>query len=162
MPNREHNEAITALGILGIAAAFLYAFMGNPTSGLAEVQPGQYLMGAAADAFLKMASAAELYGINLHIVSSYRTADKQIDLWNKALKKYKTEKEAMKWTAKPGTSNHEKGIAVDIKLSPDILNDSANVSKLEKTDTYKWLAKNASRFGFKRSPTEPWHWVYYG
>lgn len=157
------NEGLQAIGIIGIGFAFLYAFFRDDGhTDLQEIQPGQFLIKAAASRFLEMVTDANSAGIGLIVVSSYRSSDKQVELWNKAIARYKTEKEAKKWTAYPGTSNHEKGLAVDIKLSQSLLNDSTNVSKLEKTDIYTWLSKNAGRYEFKRSPTEPWHWVYYG
>lgn len=47
-------------------------------------------------------------------------------------------------TAVPGTSMHERGLAVDFQDLPG---------------AWAWLAANASRFGFRNNlPTEPWHW----
>lgn len=41
--------------------------------------------------------------------------------------------------AKPGTSNHEKGVAIDFKNTPG---------------AWDWLKKNAQRFGLKNLPSE--------
>ena len=53
--------------------------------------------------------------------------------------------------AKPGTSMHEKGLAIDFE-------NCSNRS----TPVYKWLAANASRYGFQNldssTKDEPWHW----
>ena len=47
-------------------------------------------------------------------------------------------------TAIPGTSMHERGLAVDFENRPG---------------AWVWLAANAGRFGFRNNlPTEPWHW----
>jgi LAS superfamily LD-carboxypeptidase LdcB len=48
--------------------------------------------------------------------------------------------------AKPGTSNHGKGSAIDVK----------NCRRGSKVHT--WLVDNASRFNFKPLSSEPWHW----
>lgn len=49
------------------------------------------------------------------IVSGYRSNEEQQGLWDKALKKYNgNEQEAAKYVARPGTSNHNKGLAVDL------------------------------------------------
>ena len=48
--------------------------------------------------------------------------------------------------AKPGTSNHGKGSAIDVK----------NCKRGNKVHT--WLVDNASRFNFKPLSSEPWHW----
>ncbi len=50
-------------------------------------------------------------------------------------------------TARPGSSMHERGLAVDFR----------NCST-RSTACYRWLAGNASRFGFFNLPSEPWHW----
>ncbi|MCA9332303.1 D-alanyl-D-alanine carboxypeptidase family protein [Candidatus Saccharibacteria bacterium] len=50
-------------------------------------------------------------------------------------------------TAKPGTSMHERGLAIDFK----------NCST-HSTACFTWLAANAERFGFKNLPSEAWHW----
>lgn len=50
-------------------------------------------------------------------------------------------------TARPGTSNHERGLAIDFR----------NCSS-RGTACYRWLAGNAAGFGFYNLPSEPWHW----
>ena len=54
-------------------------------------------------------------------------------------------------TAIPGTSMHERGLAIDFD------NCSYRGSAC-----YIWLANNASRFGFFNLPSEPWHWSING
>jgi LAS superfamily LD-carboxypeptidase LdcB len=50
-------------------------------------------------------------------------------------------------TAKPGTSMHEKGLAIDFELC-----------STRTTKCHTWLAKHAASYGFKNLPSEPWHW----
>jgi hypothetical protein len=50
-------------------------------------------------------------------------------------------------TARPGTSLHEQGLAIDF----------ANCSS-HTTRCWQWLDANAARFGFFNLPSEPWHW----
>jgi hypothetical protein len=50
-------------------------------------------------------------------------------------------------TARPGTSNHERGMAIDFR----------NCSS-RGTACYQWLAGHASSYGFYNLPSEPWHW----
>jgi len=45
--------------------------------------------------------------------------------------------------AKPGTSNHERGIAVDLQLS---------------ASQFNWMKKHASKYGLYNFPAERWHW----
>ena len=65
---------------------------------------------------------------------------------------------------KPGTSEHNLGLAVDFNY--------VNLD-FEETESFKWLQKNAENYGFilrykkeKEEITkvdyEPWHWRYVG
>jgi D-alanyl-D-alanine carboxypeptidase len=58
-------------------------------------------------------------------------------------------------TARPGTSNHEGGQAVDF--------DCADGQPMtHASPCYRWLAANASRYGLYNLPSEPWHWSVTG
>jgi LAS superfamily LD-carboxypeptidase LdcB len=50
-------------------------------------------------------------------------------------------------TARPGTSMHEQGLAIDF-----------NNCSSRSTACYQWLSGNASSYGFRNLPSEPWHW----
>jgi hypothetical protein len=50
-------------------------------------------------------------------------------------------------TARPGTSMHEQGLAIDF------FNCSTR-----STACYQWLAANAATYGLYNLPSEPWHW----
>jgi hypothetical protein len=50
-------------------------------------------------------------------------------------------------TARPGTSLHEQGLAIDFD----------NCSS-RSTACHQWLAANAATYGFFNLPSEPWHW----
>lgn len=53
-------------------------------------------------------------------------------------------------TAIPGRSMHERGLAIDFSL---------NGSSIKGGSTgFKWLVNNASKYGLKNLPSEPWHW----
>jgi hypothetical protein len=64
-------------------------------------------------------------GGRVHLVSGYRSLERQTELWNEALAKYGDPEIADDWVARPGTSNHERGIAVDlggdIELAVDLV-----------------------------------------
>lgn len=53
-------------------------------------------------------------------------------------------------TARPGSSMHEQGLAIDFTQGGRILNRSSS--------GFRWLQSNAGRFGLKNLPSEPWHW----
>ena len=53
-------------------------------------------------------------------------------------------------TAIPGTSQHERGLAIDFTSGGSALSSGGS--------GYSWLKANASRYGFHNLPGEPWHW----
>jgi LAS superfamily LD-carboxypeptidase LdcB len=53
-------------------------------------------------------------------------------------------------TARPGSSQHERGLAIDFTQGGRTLTRSSS--------GYRWLKANAHRFGMKNLPSEPWHW----
>jgi LAS superfamily LD-carboxypeptidase LdcB len=54
-------------------------------------------------------------------------------------------------TARPGFSMHEQGLAIDFSYNGATIGSRSNPA-------YRWLASNASRFGFYNLPSEAWHW----
>lgn len=127
-----------------------------PRSVLCEVAsaPGHLLRCDAADAFAELAAAYEAdTGRPLRVVSSYRTFAEQVDL--RAVKGW--------LAARPGTSQHGRGVAVDL----------ADMGRLGQFDApgYRWMTENAPAFGWYHpaamepggsGPPEPWHWEYVG
>ncbi|MDL9999038.1 M15 family metallopeptidase [Variovorax sp. J22P240] len=55
-------------------------------------------------------------------------------------------------TAKPGTSMHERGLAIDFKYGAQM------AGQFKDTPGFGWLQRNAARFGLKNYAKEPWHW----
>ena len=54
-------------------------------------------------------------------------------------------------TARPGTSMHERGLAIDFQYNGALITSRSNAG-------FRWLAANAGRFGLSNLPEEPWHW----
>ena len=54
-------------------------------------------------------------------------------------------------TARPGSSLHEQGLAVDFSVNGRFIESRSS-------EEFRWLAANAGRFGFHNLPSEPWHW----
>ena len=54
-------------------------------------------------------------------------------------------------TAIPGTSNHERGLAVDFTTNGRVISSRNDPA-------FRWLEENAATFGFYNLPSEPWHW----
>ena len=57
-------------------------------------------------------------------------------------------------TARPGASMHERGLAVDFTQNGRAL--------WSNTSGYRWLKRNAAKYGFRNLPSEPWHWSVNG
>ncbi|NMO22739.1 D-alanyl-D-alanine carboxypeptidase [Pyxidicoccus fallax] len=110
---------------------------------LVHVQRGERLQHAAAAAFKRMHESARTEGVSLRVTSGYRSRQEQRWLYERYRKGLGPQ------AARPGRSNHQRGLAVDLVVG--------DVS----TTTYEWLASNACRFGFRRTvASEPWHWEY--
>ncbi len=58
-------------------------------------------------------------------------------------------------TARPGTSMHEQGLAIDFTSNGSLITSRSN-------SAFQWLAANAARFGLYNLPSEPWHWSVNG
>ena len=82
----------------------------------------------------------------------YRTIEYQTILWERNKVKYGSEEEAARHTARPGTSPHHTGRAIDFADKGGRLD--------EKSQLYQWLLINGIRFGFYNYKLEPWHWEY--
>lgn len=54
-------------------------------------------------------------------------------------------------TARPGTSMHERGLAIDFTSGGSLIRSRSDPA-------FRWLSANASRFGLYNLPEEPWHW----
>jgi hypothetical protein len=111
-----------------------------------------YLTPAAADDFNRMVSAAKQDGVDIKSSQGYRDLGSEEEGCGKgftqwcAWKKYKSGAGAL--AAKPGTSNHGLGLAVDID----------NCRKGGKV--HNWLKDNAEKFKFYPFSRESWHWTY--
>jgi hypothetical protein len=54
-------------------------------------------------------------------------------------------------TARPGASQHERGLAIDFSSGGSLIQSRSNPA-------FQWLAGNAGSYGFYNLPSEPWHW----
>lgn len=89
----------------------------------------------------------------LRIISAYRSPEYQASLRKK-------EPNAGR-AALARNSPHSTGQALDIYVGgePTITKDANRLIQVQ-TPAYKWLVKNAHRFGFYPYFYEPWHWEY--
>lgn len=89
---------------------------------------------------LAMIQAAAADGVVLN-GGGFRTYDEQVVLYNKYLNG------TGNLAARPGTSNHETGEAIDFENCGS-----------RSTACYKWLAAHAAEYGYYNLPSESWHW----
>ena len=122
----------------------------------------------AAQAIEKLFSAALKEGYSLYGISGYRSYDRQKEIFLDNIVK-KGKEHTLKYSAAPGTSEHQTGLAMDVSSK------SVNfklVPEFAKTAEGKWLA-HAHEYGFIiRYPKdhyeitgyayEPWHIRYVG
>lgn len=103
---------------------------------------------AYASSLQKMIDAARADGINLHLISGYRSIEEQQAIWDKGKwvtkngKKQRVTQDGRP-IAKPGGSYHQWGGAFD-----------ANTKNAK---SYNWLKANAKKFGFSRQNNDPNH-----
>lgn len=119
-----------------------------------------------------MLEAAWEDGVNLKVLSPYRSYATQQRLFNNKVQRVidsgtpaeRAEEVAATVVARPGTSEHHTGLAIDFNSVED---------SFEKTAMYRWLDKNAQDYGFilrytaeKQEITgvihESWHWRFVG
>jgi hypothetical protein len=133
--------------------------LSNPSSfSSAPTDSDNTMTTSTACAFDKMASAAKKDGVRITIASAFRTIARQEYFW----KCYQTKKcNSGNLAAQPGTSNHGKGIALD--LNTDCGKQTRAKPNCNKSKVYQWLYNNGHKYGFTRTvKSEPWHWEFRG
>lgn len=128
--------------------------------------PADYAPGVNSEAqaaFDEMQAAAADEGLNIYISSGYRSYDYQAGLYQRYV--YKDGKaEADRYSARPGHSEHQTGLAFDLNSIDNSFAD---------TKEGKWVLRNCYKYGFiirypadKEDVTgymwEPWHIRYLG
>lgn len=125
----------------------------------------------------RMMDGARAAGLQPTICSSYRTQEKQEALFQNKVQtllaegcgRQEAEEQAATWVARPGTSEHQAGLAVDIVDKSYQLLDQGQ----EETAVQKWLMEHCAEYGYiLRYPAdksaltgvnyEPWHYRYVG
>jgi len=137
---------------------------------LVSVGGGFKLRAKAAEQFSKMKDDMNAQGYRIHVMAAYRTYQRQVSKYSNAAKSDGIAS-ADRQFARPGHSEHQTGLAVDIlhKTGFKYMTQAA----FENTKEYAWLTANAYKYGFiLRYPLEyvdihgfiyePWHWRYVG
>ena len=127
---------------------------------------GMQLVDIAKEAFESMSDDAKKEGMNIIAMSSYRSYDYQVNLYNNYVKTDGKEA-ADTYSARPGYSEHQTGLAVDV------YNLELPYTSFEETEEFNWMQENAYKYGFiLRFPKdkvditgyqyEAWHYRYVG
>lgn len=144
---------------------------------LVQLNNGQSVDRRIYDDLIAMLQAAKSEELNPLICSSYRTNEKQEQLYQNKVSEYLSQgyskveasDKAAFWVARPGTSEHQLGLAVDIVSTKNQRLDRSQENTVEQ----QWLIQNSWKYGFVlRYPTnknsitgvgyEPWHYRYVG
>ena len=120
----------------------------------------------AYDNFIDMFNAAKENNLKIVITSGYRSYQEQKETYDEYVNRYGARK-ADALAARPGYSEHETGLALDITTG------GATKDTFDTTEEFKWLQENSYKYGFilrypkdKEKITgfdyEPWHYRYLG
>lgn len=140
---------------------------------LANIDKTRKFDSRAIDALKEMMRAMKNDGItNVWVQSAYRSVERQEEVFERKVKQYENqgksreeaEKLVLQTINKPGTSEHNLGLAVDFNYVDYHFDETAG---------FLWLKENAENYGFvlryakeKENITkvnyEPWHWRYVG
>ena len=140
------------------------------------------LLPQVALAFKAMQTEAKKDGIDLKVVSSFRSYAAQKRIWNRKYKRFISEgltgpeaiKKIIEYSTLPGTSRHHWGTDIDLIEGSEIVEGDVLLEEHFHQGAYqklhRWLQKNATRFGFDIVYTndslrkgflyEPWHYSY--
>lgn len=124
---------------------------------------GNGLTSTTTNAFYKMQAASKLENLNIYLSSGFRSYSTQDRIYNNYVAR-DGKVAADTYSARPGYSEHQSGLAFDVNQINDTFNDSAEA---------KWLANNCYKYGFilrypkgKEDITgykyESWHFRYVG
>ena len=125
------------------------------------------LVKEAYDAYVELYNDALKDGMHLFVSTSYRNYGFQSTLYNNYVAEDGVEN-ADTYSARPGYSEHHTGLAVDLATTYN-----RSITQFGYTDEYKWMQKNAYKYGFIQRYTdenqyitgylpEEWHYRYVG
>jgi D-alanyl-D-alanine carboxypeptidase len=135
---------------------------------LEDVEPNivgkpQRLAPSAARSWRQMKQTAALAGVELLLVSGFRSIRQQTDLFRQKLAAGQEIEAILRVNAAPGFSEHHTGRAVDIATP----GTRPLTAEFENSKAFAWLTANAGAFGFTMPygrgnafgfEFEPWHW----
>lgn len=134
-----------------------------------RAESNQYMIDYAANAMDSMIEGAQAEGYTILVTTAYRSYNFQSVLYNNYVANH-GQAAADTFSARPGTSEHQSGLAADL-TSPSV--NYQLTSKYGDTEEGKWLALHSHEYGFILRYTkageaitgyvyEPWHFRYVG
>ena len=137
---------------------------------LVSIAPGVQLHRDAAIALERLLDAAAADGVDLRVLSAYRSIDLQKEIFFEVKsERNQSALERAQVSAPPGFSEHSTGYAVDLGDGRAPGTDLSE--RFESTPAFAWLQAHANRYHFTLSfPSgnpqgvsyEPWHWRFEG
>lgn len=129
-----------------------------------KTEEPEYIHGKVAKKLDALLKGAKEDGIELLVVSAYRSFDEQKSLKGAYTTLYGSGANA--FSADQGYSEHQLGTTVDFTTTAI----GGGLTGFQNSPSYTWLQKNAYRYGFVLSYPkdnayyvfEPWHWRYVG
>ncbi|HET7562933.1 MAG TPA: M15 family metallopeptidase [Rhodanobacteraceae bacterium] len=125
----------------------------------------QWLQPRAATALAALRRAAALDGVDLQLVSAFRSIEYQLGIVERKLAAGQDIDQILRVSAAPGYSEHHSGRCVDF-TTPGY---EALEEVFERSPAFAWLTRNADAHGFSLSyprgnrhgiAYEPWHWCW--
>lgn len=172
------SDATTGTAASGTPSATEETILGHkayeeaPQSELVPVRTsgGILLRETAADKLDQMIADAYADGVNLVVISGFRTFEDQRYLFfDVKAERGQTSQDRAEVSAPPGYSEHHTGYAVD--FADGYYPDTDLQIDFEETPAFQWLQDNAAYYGFELSfprnneqgiSYEPWHWRFVG
>jgi len=138
---------------------------------LINIGTGHLMQEEAAEHINLMRTAMTDAGLKVHIISTYRAYSQQSSTFNNALANSGNREFTERNFARPGHSEHQTGLVVDMLQQPYVTNMQS--ARFQDSENFTWLTQNAHTYGFiLRYPEakqdihgyifEPWHWRYVG
>ena len=188
----EQLLALAAAGTMMISSSLTAAAPQNDVDGLLFLQnrqwrvskyfepetvkagvPGQLqdMRADAAQALEEMFAACKKEtGVTLKAVSGYRSYQRQATIYQNKLDRVGTKEKADEFVARPGASEHQLGLALDVGQKSDDVNLTSSFGR---TKGGKWVAEHCWEYGFilryqegwedvTGYAYEPWHVRYVG
>jgi D-alanyl-D-alanine carboxypeptidase len=127
----------------------------------------QWLATRAAGAWVRLRGAAEHDGVQLQVVSAFRSTEYQLGILRRKLDRGQSIEQILAVSAAPGYSEHHSGRALDL-TTPGF---APLEEEFEHSSAFTWLCTNAQRYKFRLSfprgnahgiAYEPWHWCWHG